>query len=102
MVFAFNQTHLFKSVDQGQTWLECSALGDGVEDFSVAGNRINIVSRSGMQNKKIEILDLTGKVVYSGSATGNPVNIDFLSPALYLLRMETMNNMDYYEKFVKL
>ena len=66
-----------------------------------ADNEINIVSRGDQHIKNVDILDLSGRVVDRCNFTGNKIAIDFLSPNLYILQIETMENMRYHEKFVK-
>jgi len=39
-VFAISPTSLFKSFDQGQTWMECAPLGEDVQDFTSTGQLI--------------------------------------------------------------
>jgi photosystem II stability/assembly factor-like uncharacterized protein len=185
-VFAFSPSALFKSVDHGQTWLECGSLGDGVLDLvsdgdlifackntrvfysrdngihwidisaglpplpnlwggtlmvrnhflyygtnnfgiweintenlpssvnelsdsrefelypNPADGELNIFSLGNKQIKGIEIIDLNGRVIHTGQVKGNKIEIDFLKPNFYLLRIETTENNCYYEKFVKL
>jgi hypothetical protein len=66
-----------------------------------ADNELNILSLDDKQIKRIDILDLSGRVIHTGTVRGNKIETDFLDPGLYLLRIETTDNKSNYLKFVK-
>lgn len=61
---------------------------------------ININSASQFTDKKIEIINMQGSVVYSGILNNEPVNISNLSKGLYFVKVTCDNNNILVEKLL--
>jgi len=77
----------------------------GIQEFELYPNPVDgeltIRSSGNKQIKRIEIVDLSGRLIQSGQVKGNKIETDFLIPNIYFLRIETTENNYYYEKFIK-
>ena len=62
---------------------------------------IHVIAHGNKIIKRIGILDLTGRVLSSDALEGSSIATGSLDPNLYLIRIETTDNMCYYEKFIK-
>jgi hypothetical protein len=67
--------------------------GDDLKVFpNPADNYITISNPSNIKIKKIELIDFSGRIVQMWDATecaGNTLNIQHISPGIYLLKAET-------------
>ena len=62
---------------------------------------INIQSNTIPDKAKIEIIDLTGKLVLVGQYSGRQIDIRNLSNGLYLIRIQAANGAVFNSKFIK-
>lgn len=85
---------------------------EGLEEYSAgsafvispnpAKDQIEIQTETKAEKLKIQILDCTGKLIYSGRHTSDsPIDVSWLRPAMYFLTIESIDHQLVHKKFIK-